>query len=86
MNVGRDITVSFKPRADGENVCVALASMLAKYVREVCMKQFNEFWAKHVPGIKPTAGYPLDAKRFYAEIRPAMERLGIEPDAVWRKK
>ena len=86
MNVGRDITVSFKPRADGENVCVALASMLAKYVREVCMKQFNAFWAKHVPGIQPTAGYPVDAKRFYAEIRPAMEKLGIEPDAVWRKK
>jgi hypothetical protein len=67
-------------------MCVALASMFAKYIREVCMKQFNAFWAKHVPGIKPTAGYPLDAKRFYEEIRPAMESLGIEPDAVWRKK
>jgi hypothetical protein len=86
LNLGRDVTVSFKPRADGENVCVALASMLAKYVREVCMKQFNNFWAKHVPGIKPTAGYPVDAKRFYAEIRPAMERLSIPEDAVWRKK
>ena len=86
MNVGREITVTFKPRADGENVCVALASMLAKYVREVCMRQFNEFWAKHVPGIKPTAGYPVDAKRFYSEIQGAMVRLGIPADAVWRKK
>lgn len=86
LNVGREITVTFKPRADGENVCVALASMLAKYVREVCMKQFNEFWAKHVPGIKPTAGYPVDAKRFYSEIQEAMIRLGIPADAVWRKK
>ncbi|HEY2785468.1 MAG TPA: hypothetical protein VGJ05_10885 [Fimbriiglobus sp.] len=86
LNLDREITVSFKPRADGESMCVALASMFAKYIREVCMKQFNAFWAKHVPGIKPTAGYPLDAKRFYEEIRPAMESLGIEPDAVWRKK
>jgi ribonuclease HII len=86
LNLDREITVSFKPRADGENVCVALASMLAKYLREVCMRQFNAFWAKHVPGIKPTAGYPGDAKRFYDEIRPAMEALGMEADAVWRKK
>lgn len=86
LNLDREITVSFKPRADGESVCVALASMLAKYLREVCMKQFNAFWAKYVPGIKPTAGYPGDARRFYDEIRPAMEALGLEPDAVWRKK
>lgn len=86
LNVGREITVTFKPKADGENVCVALASMLAKYVREICMRQFNEFWAKHVPGIRPTAGYPVDAKRFYSEIQEAMIRLGIPADAVWRKK
>jgi hypothetical protein len=60
--------------------------MLAKYLREVCMRQFNAFWAKHVTGIQPTAGYPGDAKRFYDEIRPAMEALGLEPDAVWRKR
>ena len=64
LNLDRELTVTFRPRADGESVCVALASMLAKYLREVCMKQFNVFWAKHVPGIRPTAGYPGDAKRF----------------------
>ncbi|CAN5572663.1 hypothetical protein BH11PLA2_BH11PLA2_48170 [soil metagenome] len=86
MNLGRDITVSFRPKADGDSVSVALASMLAKYLREICMMQFNAFWAKHVPGLKPTAGYPLDAKRYYAEIEPAMESLGIAKDAVWRVK
>jgi ribonuclease HII len=82
----RPVTITFRPRADGDSVAVALASMLCKYLREVCMKQFNRFWARHVPGIKPTAGYPLDAKRFYEEIRPAMARLGLTPDQVWRKK
>ena len=53
---------------------VALASMLCKYLREVCMRQFNRFWEKHVPGIEPTAGYPVDAKRFYEAIQAAMER------------
>lgn len=85
-NLTREITITFRPRADGDSVAVALASMLCKYLREVCMRQFNRFWAGHVPGIKPTAGYPLDAKRFYAEIQPAMERLGLTADQVWRKK
>ena len=82
----RPISVTFRPRADGDSVSVALASMLCKYLREVCMRQFNRFWATHVPGIAPTAGYPVDAKRFYAEIRPAMAKLGLTDDQVWRKK
>jgi ribonuclease HII len=82
----RAVTVTFRPRADGDSVAVALASMVCKYLREVCMRQFNRFWATHVPGIKPTAGYPVDAKRFYAEIQPAMAKLGLTADQVWRKK
>jgi len=85
-NLDREVEVVFRPRADAESVAVALASMLAKYLREVCMAQFNAFWQKHVPGLKPTAGYPGDAKRFYDAIRPAMAGLGIPADAVWRKK
>lgn len=84
--LGREVTAVFRPRADADSVAVALASMLAKYLREVCMRQFNRFWAAHVPGLAPTAGYPVDAKRFFAEIRPAMAKLGIPDDAVWRVK
>lgn len=82
--LGREITVAFRPKADGDSVSVALASMLAKYLRELCMRQFNRFWATHVPGLAPTAGYPVDAKRYYAAIEPAMARLGLAADAVWR--
>lgn len=82
----RSVTVTFRPRAEGNSVAVALASMLCKYLREVCMLQFNRFWARHVPGIKPTAGYPVDARRFYAEIRRAMDKLGLLDDQVWRKR
>lgn len=85
-NLSRAVTITFRPRADGDSVAVALSSMLCKYLREVCMRQFNRFWSAHVPGIKPTAGYPLDAKRFFAEIQPAMTRLGLTADQVWRKK
>ncbi|MBN9523024.1 hypothetical protein J0H58_31680 [bacterium] len=82
----RPVAVTFRPRADGDSVAVALASMLCKYLREVCMRQFNRFWATHVPGLAPTAGYPADAKRYYEAIRPAMDKLGLAADQVWRKK
>jgi hypothetical protein len=82
----RPVTITFRPRADGDSVAVALASMLCKYLREVCMRQFNRFWAAHVPGIVPTAGYPVDAKRFFDQIKPAMAKLGLTDDQVWRKK
>lgn len=82
----RPVSVTFRPRADGDSAAVAVASVLCKYLREVCMRQFNSFWARHVPGLAPTAGYPVDAKRFFAAIRPAMERLGLTGDRVWRKK
>ena len=84
--LGRTIDVAFRPRADADGVSVALASMLAKYLRELCMIQFNRYWQTHVPDLKPTAGYPGDARRFLADIRPAMDRHGTPDDAVWRVK
>ena len=35
--------------------------MASKYLRELAMRPFNEFWSRHVPELKPTAGYPLNA-------------------------
>jgi hypothetical protein len=84
--LNRPVQIAFRPRADGDSVAVALASMLCKYLREVCMRQFNRFWAKHVPGLRPTAGYPSDARRFFTEIQPAMAKLGLTDEQVWRKK
>jgi len=86
LDLPRAVTVSFRPRADGDSVAVALASMVCKYLREVCMLQFNAYWAKEVPGLVATAGYPVDAKRFFADIRPALDRLGVRDESIWRIK
>jgi ribonuclease HII len=64
----------------------ALASMLAKYIRERLMVVFNSFWKHHVADLKPTAGYPLDARRFRAAIEQAALRLNWTPDQWWRSK
>jgi hypothetical protein len=63
----------------------ALASMAAKYVREIAMIAFNTFWQGHVPGLKATAGYPSDSRRFLHEIRPACQRLGLAEETFWRR-
>jgi hypothetical protein len=86
MQSPRPLTWSFEVEADARHFTVALASMVSKYVRELLMGQFNRFWQAHVPGLKATAGYPVDAGRFIQEIRPAMHRLGIDDRIVWRRK
>jgi ribonuclease HII len=86
LGLGREVRLTFQPRADGEHFCVALASMASKYLRELLMQEFNRFWQTHVPGLSPTAGYPNDAVRFLEAIRPAVTRLGLTEAAVWRKK
>lgn len=79
--------VEFRFISKGERILpTALASMLAKYLRELAMIPFNAFWQRHVPGLKATAGYPEDAKRFKAEISLAQQRLGIADDCLWRTR
>lgn len=64
----------------------ALASMTAKYLRELSMRAFNEFWCAHVPDLRPTAGYPTDARRFKADIAHAQQALGIDDHILWRNR
>jgi ribonuclease HII len=82
----REVRWTIQPRADAEHFAVALASMVSKYVREVLMGEFNRFWQERVPGLKPTAGYPGDSRRFYKAIRPTARQLGIAESALWRRK
>ena len=79
--------VEFCFQAKGEShLPTALASMASKYLRELAMQAFNTFWLQHVPDLRPTAGYPLDARRFKAEIAAAQQALGIEDRILWRTK
>jgi len=79
--------IEFRFLAKGERMLpTALASMTAKYLRELEMRPLNAFWKRHVPGLRPTAGYPSDAKRFHDDIRAVQRKLGIDDRDLWRER
>jgi hypothetical protein len=72
-------------RAGGESFLpAALASMTSKYLRELSMRAFNDFWCGRVNDLAPTAGYSRDAWRFRAEVQQAQAALGIDDRIMWR--
>jgi ribonuclease HII len=74
-------------RKGESNAPTALASICAKYLRELSMDAFNEFWRRAIDkSLKPTAGYPVDALRFRADVKETREQLGISDALFWRKK
>lgn len=77
--------ITFRSKGEAE-LPVALASMAAKYFRELAMRAFNAFWAKHIPNLRPTAGYPVDAKRFKVDIAAVQSKLDIDNRILWRNR
>lgn len=75
----------FRTKAE-ELLPVALASMTAKYLRELLMDHFNDWWAEQVPGLKPTRGYPVDARRFREDVEQQRTALGIPEHVFWRQR
>lgn len=81
----RPLEIHFSVGGDSFPPC-GLASMLAKYLRERLMHALNAYWQQHISDLPPTAGYPLDAKRFRLAIEPTAQRLGWSPALWWRNK
>ncbi len=80
---GTIVELSFMPEAESAHLPVAMASIAAKFVRELAMMRFNRYWCARVPELKPTAGYYADARRWLTDMgdrlpaadREAMVRL-----------
>lgn len=67
---GRTAEIAFMVGGEGHSRLTALASCIAKYVREIHMHLFNTWWCNRCPGLAPTAGYPQDAARWLADLPP----------------
>ncbi|TDJ59207.1 MAG: hypothetical protein E2O40_00420 [Planctomycetota bacterium] len=81
---GSKVTVSFATEADGRFLPVALASMLAKYVRELLMLRLNCFFRARMPQLKPTAGYFTDGRRYLTEIKPLIKQMNVTQSQLVR--
>ncbi|MHC4789032.1 MAG: hypothetical protein ACYS8K_07490 [Planctomycetota bacterium] len=82
----RTLVVTFQEGGDGRGLPTALASMIAKYVRELYMRAFNLYWQRRLQGLRPTAGYSRDARRFLQEITPVLHAEGVDPAALVRQR
>lgn len=81
---GKACRIEFSVRGESR-LPVALASMTAKYVRELSMAAFNAWWARRGSGLEPTAGYPVDAARWREDAAAAVRASGIPWDDLWRR-
>lgn len=83
---GADWRFAFVVEADRQHLPVALASMLAKYVRELIMEQLNAYWRGFAPALRPTAGYYKDAQRFLRDIAPHIPTSGLTAESFVRAR
>ena len=74
----RSLVVIFQEGGDTRTLPTALASMTAKYVRELYMLAFNVYWQQRLTDLEPTAGYHGDAQRFLRDIAPALHTEKVD--------
>ena len=74
----RSMLVHFCIDAETSHMPVALASMLAKYNRELLMDRFKAYFSSKLPHVPPTAGYGQDAGRFWKQLQPELARLQLD--------
>ena len=78
--------VRFEVDADARHLPVALASIVGKYVREICMRRIGEFYRRGDPVLELASGYhdPVTS-RFIRATEPSRRRLGIATDCFRRQ-
>jgi hypothetical protein len=84
----QEVEVRFTVKGDSFTP-VALSSIHAKYLRERFMESFNRYFESLHEGkteFRPTAGYPVDADRFLAEIATTIRKNKIDPATLIRAR
>lgn len=78
--------IRFEIDADARHLPVALASMVGKYVRELCMLRIGEFYRRGDPDLKLASGYrdPV-TKRFIQATSLLRKQFGIANECFRRE-
>jgi len=80
------VTITFTTESESLHLPAALASMTAKYTRELMMIRMNRYFKAMMPELKPTAGYTQDARRYLADIEPICRREAIDLNRLVRSR
>ncbi|MHC4850178.1 MAG: hypothetical protein ACYTEG_17245 [Planctomycetota bacterium] len=83
---GRTLGIRFQAKADALDPPVALASMTAKFIRELFMEALNDFFASRRDGLRRTAGYTVDGRRFLEDVRPVLADLDLPEECFVRSR
>ncbi len=78
--------VSFQVGAEEQSLPTALASCFAKYARELSMEAFNVYFGELQPGLKATAGYVTDGRRWMADAEAMLESMVLPKRGLVRER
>ncbi|MFT4646882.1 MAG: ribonuclease HII [Glaciecola sp.] len=78
--------ISFQVGAEEQSLPTALASCFAKYARELSMHGFNRFFGDQQEGLKATAGYVTDGRRWMAEAKSLLEKQTLAARSLVRER
>lgn len=82
----RSMRLTFAERAEDRAFSVAVASCLAKYGRELSMEAFNAYFGELQPGLRPTAGYTTDGRRWVQDAAGTLKQDEIDPEVLLRRR
>lgn len=85
-NSARVVRIEFLIGGEDRQLPIALASIFSKYLRELYMRAFNDYWCSQLTGLRPTAGYYTDAKRWLRDAQSVIERNAIAPAMLVRQR
>lgn len=83
---GRRVRLRFVTKGDQVSLATGLASMAAKLTRELFMARFNAWFVARAPGVRPTAGYVEDGRRFLGDVAGVIERERIDRRRLVRSR
>ncbi len=83
---GTRMLVSFTERGEDHSFTTALGSCFAKFGREVAIEAFNRHWGAQLEGLKPTAGYTLDGRRWLEDAKAVIATAGLAPGVLTRDR
>ncbi|MDA1194854.1 MAG: hypothetical protein O2894_06685 [Planctomycetota bacterium] len=82
----RRLHFRFVTKGDAVSLAVGWASMAAKLTRELFMASFNRWFEERLPGVRPTAGYTTDGRRFLSDIEPLLAAEPIDTRGLVRSR